>query len=244
MSRYGYIAHSELQHHGIKGMHWGIRRYQNPDGSLTEEGKRKYYTHDTAKRIRAAQIGMSVGGMALSLGNLGTTIAVEKVGYDRNFENAMNKKDGKSQQKKDDIYKNTAYALTALSSALGTAMVIGSKMRGDRKISEIIKNASPEEFNKIRSDKRFRNNVDVINRIHFDDFEKKNHIKKTLSDKEKCEAYVKSVFNDKKIKGNPVEQEYAWSKTAPAAIYYGVNKKEMESLCYKYDPNYKNKKKH
>lgn len=42
MSRYGYIAHSELYHHGIKGQKWGIRRYQNPDGSLTEEGKRRY----------------------------------------------------------------------------------------------------------------------------------------------------------------------------------------------------------
>lgn len=34
-----------LQHYGIQGMHWGERRYQNPDGTLTEEGKarlRKY----------------------------------------------------------------------------------------------------------------------------------------------------------------------------------------------------------
>lgn len=31
-----------LRHHGIKGMHWGIRRYQNPDGSLTEAGKLRY----------------------------------------------------------------------------------------------------------------------------------------------------------------------------------------------------------
>ena len=31
-----------LMHHGVKGQKWGIRRYQNPDGSLTQEGKNKY----------------------------------------------------------------------------------------------------------------------------------------------------------------------------------------------------------
>ena len=31
-----------LEHHGIKGMKWGIRKYQNPDGSLTPEGRKRY----------------------------------------------------------------------------------------------------------------------------------------------------------------------------------------------------------
>ena len=36
----------ELYHHGIKGQRWGIRRYQNPDGTLTEAGKRHYVRSD------------------------------------------------------------------------------------------------------------------------------------------------------------------------------------------------------
>ena len=31
-----------LEHHGIKGQKWGVRRYQNEDGTLTEEGKKRY----------------------------------------------------------------------------------------------------------------------------------------------------------------------------------------------------------
>lgn len=33
-----------LEHHGILGMKWGVRRYQNKDGSLTLAGKRRYKT--------------------------------------------------------------------------------------------------------------------------------------------------------------------------------------------------------
>lgn len=33
-----------LEHHGIKGQKWGVRRYQNIDGTLTEEGKKRKNT--------------------------------------------------------------------------------------------------------------------------------------------------------------------------------------------------------
>lgn len=37
-----YIYTDELYHHGVKGQRWGIRRYQNKDGSLTPAGKKRY----------------------------------------------------------------------------------------------------------------------------------------------------------------------------------------------------------
>ena len=37
-----YIDGGELNHHGIKGMRWGVRRFQKEDGSLTPAGKKRY----------------------------------------------------------------------------------------------------------------------------------------------------------------------------------------------------------
>ena len=42
MSTWICTRQNELTHHGIKGMKWGVRRFQNKDGSLTPAGKRRY----------------------------------------------------------------------------------------------------------------------------------------------------------------------------------------------------------
>ena len=41
-----------IEHHGIKGMKWGIRRFQNEDGSLTPDGKKRYSYKDAYKIAR------------------------------------------------------------------------------------------------------------------------------------------------------------------------------------------------
>lgn len=44
-----------LEHHGIKGQKWGVRRYQNEDGSLTKKGKKRLAKNYTDIRDRHRQ---------------------------------------------------------------------------------------------------------------------------------------------------------------------------------------------
>ncbi len=43
-----YYRINELSHHGIKGQKWGIRRFQNKDGTLTDEGRERYNDDENA----------------------------------------------------------------------------------------------------------------------------------------------------------------------------------------------------
>ena len=46
---------NELKHYGIPGMEWGVRRYQNKDGSLTKAGIERYGTKSNYEKVQRAK---------------------------------------------------------------------------------------------------------------------------------------------------------------------------------------------
>ena len=56
----GFNADDYLAHHGIKGQKWGVRRFQNSDGSLTAAGKQRYGTGNGASKPNEASTDSSM----------------------------------------------------------------------------------------------------------------------------------------------------------------------------------------
>lgn len=56
-----------LKHYGIKGMKWGVRRYQNADGSYTSQGKTRRNSHSKNNYARNVAVGVGIASAALAI---------------------------------------------------------------------------------------------------------------------------------------------------------------------------------
>jgi hypothetical protein len=86
----------ELRHHGIKGMKWGVRRFQNEDGSLTNAGRKRYADDDdTAERRKSVVKKVAIGTAAVA-GVVLTAYLVKRHGVKKAAELASKADTGKT----------------------------------------------------------------------------------------------------------------------------------------------------
>ena len=159
-----YLEIRELYHHGIKGQKWGIRRYQNEDGSLTAEGKQRYQINDydgsmskagrklykkdqnlvkkaNASTLKTATIGGLKGSAIVSAGVTATAIAIGIIGT------KMMKNDMNSLERDGRIAENSLKALSILGKsyhlanaagvAAGASIAVSKKKKAEEKLAKI-----------------------------------------------------------------------------------------------------------
>lgn len=62
------MSENELCHHGVLGMKWGVRRFQNANGTLTAAGKQKYQQYKSDRKdIRSTTRHVSAGAKNLKI---------------------------------------------------------------------------------------------------------------------------------------------------------------------------------
>lgn len=112
---------SVLCHHGIKGQKWGVRRFQNPDGTWTSAGKERYGDSDgeTVKAPKSSDntkkkvaVGVATGA-AIVAGTVLTAYLVKKYGGQNVSDIADKASAGKEVLQ--DILKSTPVATTPVS---------------------------------------------------------------------------------------------------------------------------------
>lgn len=113
-----YLDYYELYHHGIKGQKWGIRRFQNEDGTLTDAGKARYNSDGSKKRTER-------------MSNEELEKANRRLAAERNYNSLM----GRNYKNR---ASNTDIAIRAGASAVGSALLSG----GAYLIRDLAKNPS------------------------------------------------------------------------------------------------------
>lgn len=122
---------NELYHHGILGMKWGVRRYQNKDGSLTSRGKSRKKSKDADISVHEDYSKAHNKKSVKSMSDVELRARLNRLQMEKNYKSLTgdaNVNKGKS------VVDNILKASTAVASATGTVLTLYSNAGKIRKI--------------------------------------------------------------------------------------------------------------
>lgn len=108
-------VNNTLKHHGIKGQKWGVRRFQNPDGTLTPDGRERYGINSNKDSDKLAEASANH-----------YKAAIQKLSLEQNLENGTVDLDLKALNEYNRINKNVKKAekyLSKVANKLGNKYV-------------------------------------------------------------------------------------------------------------------------
>lgn len=151
----------ELYHHGIKGQKWGIRRFQNKDGSLTAAGKKRYDVEngsstetDEERKRRIIKSGnqKEVLKAANEMSNAELKEAIERIKLNEELKNISSIKFQNGQKKVDSIMHTVTSTTQAATSIYNVARAFNSNLPSLDPLKDLQYNTQKVNYDKAVKD--------------------------------------------------------------------------------------------
>ena len=126
---------NELSHHGILGMKWGVRRYQNKDGSLTAAGKKRVKSNNSQAEPHADYSKAHEKKSVKSMSDAELRNRLNRI----NMEKQYNQLSGKTVSKGKDYAAKILKTATTVATATTTALTIYNNFEKIKTVVEKVK---------------------------------------------------------------------------------------------------------
>lgn len=133
-NNYILTSTGELYHWGVKGMKWGVRRYQNKDGSLTPRGRKRQKELSADEKERAARKADLKNRRTMSDADLKKKI--ERLKMEKEFKNLTNEDINSGKTFVNEIMSSAGKKVLTIAAAGAMAYGVKAAMTGKFDISE------------------------------------------------------------------------------------------------------------
>ncbi len=184
MYSYGY-----LEHHGIKGQKWGVRRFQNEDGTLTPEGDKRYNKNEPTFKVKMKNAAKKTGifvkkqvqrklderrgkSPAAGLSDSELNERLQRMRKEAEYTRLQREISGQNQNqgggKKGGGGKKHPYLALAILTPVATAIGVGTKLVTKEKVATFMENRAGKKLKALEAAKAAGRSTDVLKKMYAD----------------------------------------------------------------------------